>query len=118
VVITWVNTIALNLYRCLIRREPLDQTLPKLRGKTVGIDLAAIDVARVLTFCRPRDRILLEQYLTGVTTAEIAHQQGVTKTAIRIRLLRARRDARSRVERRTIPARGSDALDIAKCNAA
>ena len=36
----------------------------------------------------------------GVTAEEIARKQGVTETAIRIRLLRARRAARSRVEKR------------------
>jgi DNA-directed RNA polymerase specialized sigma24 family protein len=62
-----------------------------------------MDVARILAFCRPNDRHLLEQqYVNGVTTQEMAREQGVTETAIRIRLLRARRDARSQVERRTL----------------
>ena len=66
--------------------------------------VAAIDVARILEFFRPCDRILLQQqYMNGVTTEEIAKEQGVTETAIRIRLLRARRDARSKVEQRTSP---------------
>ena len=38
--------------------------------------------------------------MRGATTEEIARKQGVTETAIRIRLLRARRAARSRVEKR------------------
>ncbi len=71
--------------------------------KTGKIDVAASDVARILQFCRPNDRHLLEQqYVNGVTTEEIAREQGVTETAIRIRLLRARRHARSQVERRTL----------------
>ena len=61
--------------------------------------MAAIDVARILRMCRPRDRILLEQQMSGLTAEEIAQKQGVTKTAIRIRLMRARRAARIRVER-------------------
>jgi DNA-directed RNA polymerase specialized sigma24 family protein len=101
-VVTWVNTIALNVYRSLLRREPLKLTAMDLRDKTVAIDLAAIDMARVLQFCRPRDRSLLEQCLSGATTAEIARQQGVSVTAVRIRLLRARRHARGRVERRIV----------------
>ena len=68
------------------------------RDKSVAIDMAAIDVARVLRICRPSDRRLLEQSMCGVTTGEIARQQGVSETAIRIRLLRARRYARSRME--------------------
>jgi DNA-directed RNA polymerase specialized sigma24 family protein len=104
-VVAWVNTIALNVYRSLIRREPLSQALAEAPDKTVSIDLAAMDIARVLTFCRPSNRLLLEQCMNGVTTAEIAREQGVSETAIRIRLLRARRDARSRVERKRFAAR-------------
>jgi DNA-directed RNA polymerase specialized sigma24 family protein len=102
-VLTWVNTIALNVYRKLIRTDPLNRTVPDFDDrianiKTVGINLAAIDVTRLLAACRPSDRFLLEQQMHGVTPAEIAQEEGVTQTAIRIRLLRARREARSRIE--------------------
>jgi DNA-directed RNA polymerase specialized sigma24 family protein len=101
-VLTWVNTIALNVYRGLIRREPLHDVLVQANEPTVSIDFAAMDVARILEFCRPCDRRLLEQqYVSGVTTEEIAREHGVTETAIRIRLLRARRGARSEIERRS-----------------
>src|SRR6266851_5532435 len=98
-VVTWVNTIALNVYRSVLRSEPAYQALPELSTKA-GVNLAAIDVARILKICRPCDRILLEQQMRGVTAEEIARKQGVSETAIRIRLLRARRAARSRVEKR------------------
>jgi RNA polymerase sigma factor (sigma-70 family) len=119
-VVTWVNTIALNVYRSLIRREPFNQTLLELHDKTVRIDLAAIDIARVLTFCRPSDRLLLEErYMNGGTTTEIAQEKGVSETAIRIRLLRARRDARSRIEKRSLaPGRSGNIFVMAKRNAA
>jgi DNA-directed RNA polymerase specialized sigma24 family protein len=42
----------------------------------------------------------------GATTEEIARKQGVTETAIRIRLLRARRATRSRLEKRAIELQG------------
>lgn len=100
-VVTWVNTIALNVYRTFLRSESFNRELPEQQGVAVAIDLAAIDVGRVLSSCGPRDRILLEQYMSGFTMAEIARQQNATETAIRIRLLRARRAARCRVERRT-----------------
>ena len=109
-VVTWVNTIALNVYRSLIRREPVNQTLLEPQDKTVGIDLAAIDIARVLTFCRPSDRRLLEQCMSGVTTSEMARELGASETAVRIRLLRARRDARSRVEKKKFVARRPAAM--------
>jgi DNA-directed RNA polymerase specialized sigma24 family protein len=98
-VVTWVNTIALNVYRSVLRSEPAYQALPELYTKA-GVNLAAIDVARILKICRPCDRALLEQQMRGVTAEEIARKQGVTETAIRIRLLRARRAARMRVEKR------------------
>ncbi len=118
-VVTWVNTIALNVYRGLIRREFFHPELTKLPEKTASIDVAAIDVAHILEFCRPRDRRLLEQqYVNGMTTEELAREQGVTKTAIRIRLLRARRHARSQIEGRTLPVLAGAVSDIAHCEAA
>jgi DNA-directed RNA polymerase specialized sigma24 family protein len=118
-VLTWVNTIALNVYRSLIRREPMNQMLLDQPDKTMSIDLAAIDINRVLTFCRPSNRRLLEQCMRGVTTAEIAREQGVSETAIRIRLLRARRDARSRVEKKKFALRpGTGTFVMAGENAA
>ena len=111
-VVAWVNTIALNVYRRILRREPLNLTPSKHSDKTAVIDIAAIDMARVLEFCRPRDRTLLEQCLKGSTPAEIAVEHGVSVTAIRVRLLRARRYARSRVERRVLPS-NSPAIEYA-----
>lgn len=98
-VITWVNTIALNAYRRVMRREAPSQELPEVVSPQ-GIDFAAIDVHRILNYCRPSERILFEQQMYGATTEEIARKQGVTVTAIRIRLLRARRATRSRLEKR------------------
>jgi DNA-directed RNA polymerase specialized sigma24 family protein len=96
---TWVNTIALNVYRTLLRREPAFRTLPELRTKG-GINLAAMDVGRILKICRTSDRALLEKQISGLTVEEIAREFGVTETAVRIRFVRARRAARARVEKR------------------
>jgi DNA-directed RNA polymerase specialized sigma24 family protein len=102
--LTWVNTIALNLYRRVLKREErFHQPLPELYSR-LRIDMAAIDVARILKFCRPRERQLLELQMQGVTTQEIARHNGVTETAIRIRLMRARRAARAFTDRR-VPSR-------------
>jgi len=98
-VVTWVNTIALNVYRSFLRREPMYQALPELATRT-GVNLAAIDISRILKICRPSDRALLEQQMHGVTAKEIASDQGVTETAVRIRFLRARRAAKMRLEMR------------------
>lgn len=97
-VVTWVNTIAINVHRSVLRREKAYQALPETYGHT-EINLAAIDLARILKFCCPRDRALLELQMRGETAEEIARTEGATETAIRIRLLRARRAVRSRSER-------------------
>jgi len=97
-VITWVNTIALNQYRRAIQYERLHQTLeePVYSGST--LNWAAIDVSRILDSCRPPDRALLEEQLKGSTAKEIAREHGLSPTAVRIRLFRARRAARMAAE--------------------
>ena len=98
-VTTWVNAIALNVHRSVLRSEKAYQGLPDYYSR-VELNLAAIDLKRILKFCAPRDRALLELQMQGDTAEEIARKQGVTETAIRIRLLRARRAARSRAEKK------------------
>jgi len=101
-VVTWVNTIALNLYRHAVRKEPFQQVIQEsLHAKTTFLNLAAIDVAKALHLCRPPDRALLEALMIGVTAKEIAQVEGVTETTVRIRFLRARRSARVLLEGRT-----------------
>lgn len=95
-VLTWVNSIAMNAYLGLMRKQPCYVGVSDLR--TEEANSAAIDVRRILGFCRPRDRELLQWELEGLTAQEIAQREGVTTTAIRIRLLRARRRARSHAE--------------------
>ncbi len=100
-VTTWVNAIALNVHRSVLRSEKACQSLPEFYSHA-ELNLAAIDLKRILKFCPPRDRALLELQMQGDTAEEIARKQGVTETAIRIRLLRARRAARSRAERKPV----------------
>jgi RNA polymerase sigma factor (sigma-70 family) len=95
---TWVNTIALNLYRRSIRQEKRCQDLGDYTATKGTLNWAAIDLARILRFCRPPDRQLLEAQMDGSTAKEIAEEHGVSQTAIRIRLLRARRAARKAAE--------------------
>lgn len=99
-VTTWVNAIAMNVHRSILRSEKTCQALPDLQSG-VEMNLAAIDLKRILKFCTPRDRALLELQMQGETAMEIARRQGVTETAVRIRMLRARRAARMRAERKT-----------------
>ena len=89
----WVNTIALNMYRSNLRREPSLQELPELVAPPEK-HLAAIDVELILQTCKKKDRIVLQSYyLEDCKTEEIARAQGSSETAVRLRLLRARRRA-------------------------
>jgi len=97
VVTTWVNTIALNCYRSFLRSE--NQQLPLTDLPTgADVNLGAIDLGRFLEWCRPSDRQLFEDYLQGYPIEEIARRQGISYTAVRIRLLRARRAVQSRIK--------------------
>jgi DNA-directed RNA polymerase specialized sigma24 family protein len=98
-VVTWVNTIALNMHRRLNRWDSFSELDPSLATGTDSVFLT-IEAGRVLEMCSPKERFLLEQQMYGNTTSEMANRLGVTETAVRIRLLRARRSVRVRLERR------------------
>ena len=91
---TWVTAIARNMYR---RNTHIDRLKEPLLDRAVKPDpgAASIELASVLDSCCPSDRSLLLFQLYGLTTSEMAHQVGVTEAAVRIRLMRARRSARS-----------------------
>jgi DNA-directed RNA polymerase specialized sigma24 family protein len=102
--LTWINTIALNEYRRQMARETafhrvrngeLQRGIPLRNHAT----FAAIEIARILAACNPADRQLLEAQMNGVTPRELACQHGITETAVRIRFLRARRSARAAFEK-------------------
>jgi RNA polymerase sigma-70 factor (ECF subfamily) len=96
-VLTWTNSIALNIHRTFLRREPQTQTLPELQAPA-RMNVAAIDVKRILNECKPNDRVVLEgHYIEGYKVQEIASQNGWSETAVRIRLLRARRSVERRL---------------------
>ena len=103
---TWVNTIAINAYRRIRRQEGCMNALPEI-GINPGINLAAIDMGRILRICCPGDRVLLEQQMRGFTPREIARVRGIPESAIRIRLMRARRGARLRIDHARRMARAS-----------
>jgi DNA-directed RNA polymerase specialized sigma24 family protein len=64
------------------------------------MNVAAIDVRRILNSCKPNDRKVLEgHYIEGFKVQEIARQYGWSETAVRIRLLRARRSVERRLSR-------------------
>ena len=90
-ILTWTNTIALNIYRTMLRRQRQTEPLAEVEMST-NLNVAAIDVERILKECKPKDRLVLEEhYIGGYRTTEIAQLEGCSETAVRIRLLRARR---------------------------
>jgi RNA polymerase sigma-70 factor (ECF subfamily) len=90
---TWVNTIALNMFRREThsdsRKEPLFD-----RAAKPDLGVASIELDSLLDSCCPSDRVLLLHQLHGLTTSEMAREVGTTETAVRIRLMRARRSVR------------------------
>jgi RNA polymerase sigma-70 factor (ECF subfamily) len=109
-VATWVNSIAMNLFRNTHRNAKRIQALtevPALPSST----LVNADVAKVLDCCRLKDRSLLKlHYLYGYTTGEIGDRVGLSSTAVRVRLLRARRSLRKRLKIGLCPVIGIDSF--------
>lgn len=98
--LTWVNTIALNNYRRALRTRGRceEWKLTHDDAAVTMLNWAKIDITRILQACKPKDRELLGAHLRGESPKELAKREGVTPTAIRIRLLRARRSARQLCE--------------------
>jgi RNA polymerase sigma factor (sigma-70 family) len=102
-VLTWLNTIALNILRSDCRRPPFVQILfdVPIAPKT---NLAGIDLRKILKSVKPNDRVILHRfYVEGFKVREIAEQQGCTETALKIRLLRVRRTIGEHFEPRVSP---------------
>jgi DNA-directed RNA polymerase specialized sigma24 family protein len=96
-VVTWINTIALDSYRSSLRREPVLQELPDVPG-SLETNLAAIDIRCVPKTCKNNGRLVLQRpYLKGYKAQEIADAQGWSETVVRLRLLRARRTRAKKV---------------------
>jgi RNA polymerase sigma factor (sigma-70 family) len=90
-VASWVNTIALNLFRNWFRRRESPEELPEI-PTAPRIDARAIDLHRTLDRCAPRDcELLVGHYLEGYTSEELGERTGCTAVAVRVRLLRVRR---------------------------
>jgi RNA polymerase sigma factor (sigma-70 family) len=95
----WINRIALNFYfRSRAREARYGPLLDYKDCGTTSINTVAFDVSTILSSCPSRDRNLFELHLNGLSNAEIAIHQGVSATAIRIRLHRARQSVRGRLE--------------------
>lgn len=92
--VIWLNRVALNLYRTVLRREPTLEELPRSE-QGPELNLAAIDAATILRKCKlPDRRMLRDFYLRGLHLAEIAKRNGWQENTARVRLFRARQAAR------------------------
>jgi DNA-directed RNA polymerase specialized sigma24 family protein len=88
----WVNSIARNLFRARFRgplKVPIEGQNP-----SYTMDLASLELRRMMERCPRKDRNLLQQTLEGYSTEEIAKGAGITPTGIRVRLLRIRQALR------------------------
>jgi RNA polymerase sigma factor (sigma-70 family) len=117
---TWANSIAWNIHRSSLRRDPAPQAMIEV-WVLPHINLAAIDVNRALATCRPIEREVLEShYFEGYKVQEIAERHGWTETAVRIRLLRARRSVErklatmTKAKRRRLAADSKEAISKAR----
>jgi DNA-directed RNA polymerase specialized sigma24 family protein len=100
---TWINTIALNCYRRAVYRDRLFQNLSDIHPAEGCMNDASIELSRIMQYCRPEDRHMLEAQLAGMTAEELAAAQGVSQVTIRVRFLRARRAARIGLEKYARP---------------
>lgn len=109
---TWVNSIAMNLFRNAHRTSKRNQALTELPAAPSSA-MADLDVGKVLDCCRQKDRSLLKlHYLYGYTTGEIGDRVGLSSTAVRVRLLRARRSLRKRLKIHSAPVVSIDRNEV------
>lgn len=91
----WVNSIARNLFRAKFRSK----AVVPIEGVDAPymLNLEEIELHRLLERCSRRDRDLLERSLQGYSAEEIARDEGITPTGIRVRLLRIRQALREQL---------------------
>jgi len=94
----WVNTIAFNLFRNQCRKPRHDELPQNLKAPKPKPD-QRMDAETLLAECSDRDRRILEKfYIEGYESGEIAAQTESSAGAIRIRLMRARRNMKQAAE--------------------
>ena len=94
--LAWINTIALNLYRSSYRRNSRFESIREF-PVPARIDVRNIDLYKRLNQCREMDQeILTLRYLKGFDISDLADRYDCTQTAIRVRLLRARRSLKAK----------------------
>lgn len=101
VVVAWVNTIALNIFRNWYRKKKEDAELPPDVAQPSRSRSARVDVELSLSCCGEEDRKLLrEYYMEGYSSSELAKRRKCSPVAVRVRLMRARRSIQAGLEER------------------
>jgi RNA polymerase sigma-70 factor (ECF subfamily) len=94
--LSWINTIALNLYRSSIRKDSLHEPVGEIPVPS-QISLSALDLENMLNQCRESEhRILKLRYIQGYKTRELAKRFGCSETAVRVKLFRARKSLKTK----------------------
>jgi RNA polymerase sigma factor (sigma-70 family) len=89
----WVRCIALNHLRTFVNRSIKWETLENVAAVHPAVT-ARVESERILERCNEKQRTLLTRYyLEGLTTGDIAKQDGCSELAIRLKLCRARKSA-------------------------
>jgi DNA-directed RNA polymerase specialized sigma24 family protein len=92
----WVNSIARNLFRARFRTPPVIPLEGIDPSYSMGLE-EHLEVRRMLDRCPARDRQLLEKSLEGYSAEEIARDEGISSTGIRVRMLRIRQGIRAQI---------------------
>jgi RNA polymerase sigma factor (sigma-70 family) len=95
-ILPWIISIARNIRNTTGRELAHVRSRPAQSAFTPADATAAIDVERLLDRSKPGERMMLKaHYLEGFTAQEIADAHGLSRQAVRLRLLRARKKAKS-----------------------
>jgi len=98
-VVEWVNTIALNVFRNLLRRRRETAELPLHMEGRSGVSTARIEIDKALEVCSGVEReLLVDRYVKGYSSKEVAERHDLTPVAVRVRTMRARRKAAAQLE--------------------
>ncbi len=97
-VVEWVNTIALNFFRQMLRRRRATEELPLHMEGRSGVSTARVEMEEALAACNSVERdLLVDRYVKGYSSKEVAERHDLTPVAVRVRTMRARRKAATRL---------------------
>jgi RNA polymerase sigma-70 factor (ECF subfamily) len=95
-ILSWINSIALNIFRKRYRRDAKIGQMPAREIATPAEQIASrIDLARALKRCSQSERMMLQQlYLAGATSKELGRRWNLKANAVRVRMHRTKQKLR------------------------